>query len=131
MAVGLISVCLPTLRPLLVRVSHQFASAKDPSSKYSGSHNTELVTIGGGGGSKPRPRQFTEILANNDERFETHTYVGRSYSQAGTEKDLESNGSVDDEIPLRRGKKQQDPVIHINQDFKLTNSLNPNVTDER
>ncbi|KAG9189276.1 hypothetical protein G6011_06144 [Alternaria panax] len=55
-ASGIISACLPTLRPLMLLVSSQFSSTRNRSGKGSAtggrSHNTELITIGGTGSKR-------------------------------------------------------------------------------
>ncbi|KAF2845690.1 hypothetical protein T440DRAFT_472469 [Plenodomus tracheiphilus IPT5] len=55
-ACGIISACLPTLRPLMLLVSSQFSSTQNRSGKRSTtggrSHNTELITIGGTGSKR-------------------------------------------------------------------------------
>lgn len=121
-AVGLISVCLPTLRPLLVKVSRKFGSSiRDMSNKYPSNQNTELMTIGGGG-SKGAGRSFNQLSGGEPEQYGSTTFVGRSHSRQGSgmDKDLESSG---DEAPLRPGKIHT-PVIHINRDFKRTETTN-------
>jgi hypothetical protein len=58
-ASGIISACLPTLRPLVMMVSSQFGSTMGRSGKGSsgGGHSgkTDLVTIGGTGGKRGQP----------------------------------------------------------------------------
>ena len=115
-AVGLISVCLPTLRPLLVKVSRQFGSSfRDTTNKYESNQNTELVTIGG---SKGAGRNFNQLSGNEEEQFGTTTFVGRNHSRqaSGMDKDLDSSG---DEAPLRPGKTATG-IIHVNRDFERT-----------
>jgi hypothetical protein len=56
-ASGIISACLPTLRPLLKLLSNQFNDSRDSNGRSgkgatSGSRRTELVTIGGTGGKR-------------------------------------------------------------------------------
>ncbi|KAH8704443.1 hypothetical protein GQ44DRAFT_743684 [Phaeosphaeriaceae sp. PMI808] len=50
-ACGVISACLLTLRPLMVKISHRFGGLTN-------SKATELVTIGGTNWSKPREKHF-------------------------------------------------------------------------
>lgn len=74
-ACGIISACLPTLRPLMLLVSSQFNSTRNRSSKgvstlYSSggrSCDTELVTIGGTGGK--RDQKFERLGDDNASSF--------------------------------------------------------------
>ncbi|KAF4541563.1 Integral membrane protein [Lasiodiplodia theobromae] len=79
-ATGIISACLPTLRPLMRMVSSQFGSSRGRSGKDGNTYsnhpsrgNTELVTIGGTGGKRSQTgeRHFKrledELIAEAEE----------------------------------------------------------------
>ncbi|KAH7124667.1 hypothetical protein EDB81DRAFT_699079 [Dactylonectria macrodidyma] len=102
-ACGVISGCLPTLRPLMGKISSQFGSMTN-SKTGQGSGNsrawrpTELITIGGTGGSKSGDRYF-QRLGNEEDKYRTHRAITRSESvskQIGHSSDPGSG----DELPL-------------------------------
>lgn len=75
-ASGIISACLPTLRPLMLIVSSQFSSTRNRSGKGASttggagrSHKTDLVTIGGTGNK--RNQDFRRLKDD----YELHTHV--------------------------------------------------------
>lgn len=95
-ACGTIAVCLPTLRPLMLKISSQFESRSTSKAAKSGrsAGATELVTIGGAGGPKSGPKHFQRL--ENDYRFDTDTqgvekHHGNSDSGSGDE--LPLNGT--------------------------------------
>jgi hypothetical protein len=79
-----ISACLPTLRPLLVKTWSQFGSLTNSKVIQSGPNSRslgpiELVTIGGTGGSKSGGRYF-QRLGNEEGKYGSHTAITRSES---------------------------------------------------
>ncbi|KAK8155402.1 hypothetical protein BKA80DRAFT_209240 [Phyllosticta citrichinensis] len=109
-ACGIISACLPTLRPLMRAISIQFGSSaarskNTPSQSRSRSFGAELVTIGGTGAtrSKTGERHFQRL----DDMFTTHgedygtstTVVERSMSHTANQGGYSEHG---DEVPLKR-----------------------------
>ncbi|PVI02634.1 hypothetical protein DM02DRAFT_508472, partial [Periconia macrospinosa] len=80
-ACGVISACLPTLRPLMVKISHQFGSLTNSKAAQTGANNqsrgpTELVTIGGTNWNKPREKHF-QRLQNEGDNYGNHTIITR------------------------------------------------------
>ncbi|KAH7394680.1 hypothetical protein BKA66DRAFT_523153 [Pyrenochaeta sp. MPI-SDFR-AT-0127] len=70
-ACGVICACLPTLRPLMVKISYQFGSLTNSKAAHSDSNNrsrapTELVTIGGTNWGKPREKHFQRLQNEGD-----------------------------------------------------------------
>ncbi|KAI1416401.1 hypothetical protein F5Y13DRAFT_116704 [Hypoxylon sp. FL1857] len=67
-AAAVVSACLPTLRPLLVKL-HQFASpwiGSRPSNQSAQQWNSELVTIGGSSGRRTQDRKFLRLTSEED-----------------------------------------------------------------
>ncbi|KAF5025650.1 hypothetical protein F66182_2256 [Fusarium sp. NRRL 66182] len=100
---GTIALCLPTLRPLALKISSRFESLTN--SKLSrngrGSAPTELITIGGTGGTKGGQRYFTR-LGNENEPNESRPELvmeERKSHHAG-----HSDAGSGDEIPLHKGE---------------------------
>ena len=97
-ASGIISACLPTLRPLMLIVSSQFSSTRNRSGKGASttggaggrSHKTDLVTIGGTGNK--RNQDFRRLKDD----YELHTNVIAT-TQGGGDAASMSSG---DERPL-------------------------------
>ena len=96
-ATGIISACLPTMRPLMLLVSSQFSSTRNRSGQGSAtggrSHKTELVTIGGTGSK--RNQDFRRLKNDYDVHsnvIATHTNGGRddASSLSGDERPLAS-----------------------------------------
>ncbi|KAK8234677.1 hypothetical protein HDK77DRAFT_429338 [Phyllosticta capitalensis] len=111
-ACGIISACLPTLRPLMRAISSQFGSSMGRSkatpsqSRSRSGFGTELVTIGGTGAtrSKTGERHFKRLddmfTTNADEYGQSTTVVERSLShQADHNRGDSEHG---DEVPLKR-----------------------------
>ncbi|KAH8661746.1 hypothetical protein BGZ61DRAFT_463569 [Ilyonectria robusta] len=105
-ACGVISGCLPTLRPLMGKISSQFGSMTN-SKAGQGSGNsrawrpTELITIGGTGGSKSGDRYF-QRLGTEEDKYRTRKAITRSESvskQIGHSSDPGSG----DELPVNGG----------------------------
>ncbi|KAK2018530.1 hypothetical protein LZ32DRAFT_679204 [Colletotrichum eremochloae] len=95
-ACGVISACLPTLRPLMTRVSSQFGSIATKynisagqsggDSKQASRGGTELMTIGGSGG-KSADRSF-QRLRNDDRKYGVTTTISkRPDTGAGSDTD--------------------------------------------
>ncbi|KAH7118463.1 hypothetical protein EDB81DRAFT_701539 [Dactylonectria macrodidyma] len=112
-ACGVISGCLPTLRPLMGKISSQFGSMTN-SKAAQGSGNsrawrpTELITIGGTGGSKSGDRYF-QRLGNEEDKYHNHRATTRSESvskQIGHSSDPGSG----DELPLNGGTRDKNNV---------------------
>lgn len=96
-ATGIISACLPTMRPLMLLVSSQFSSTRNRSGQGSAtggrSQKTELVTIGGTGSK--RNQDFRRLKNDYDVHsnvIATHTNGGRddASSLSGDEQPLAS-----------------------------------------
>lgn len=96
-ATGIISACLPTMRPLMLLVSSQFSSTRNRSGQGSAtggrSQRTELVTIGGTGSK--RNQDFRRLKNDYDVHsnvIATHTNGGRddASSLSGDERPLAS-----------------------------------------
>jgi hypothetical protein len=96
-ATGIISACLPTMRPLMLLVSSQFSSTRNRSGQGSAtggrSHKTELVTIGGTGSK--RNQDFRRLKNDYDvhsNAIATHTNGDRddASSLSGDERPLAS-----------------------------------------
>jgi hypothetical protein len=80
-ASGIISACLPTLRPLMVLISSQFGSTMGRSGQGASagarSNNTELVTIGGTGGKRKQPfRRLEDGYLYGTDTLGTQTHAG-------------------------------------------------------
>ncbi|TDZ18583.1 Satratoxin biosynthesis SC1 cluster protein 4 [Colletotrichum sidae] len=109
-ACGVISACLPTLRPLMVKVSSQFGSI---ATKYNlsggqsggratkqGSRNpTELITIGGTGG-KSADRGFKR-LGTEDGKYGITTSVTRGSEHSVGKAQVDSDSG--DDLSLKGG----------------------------
>jgi hypothetical protein len=113
-ASGIISACLPTLRPLMLLVSSQFSSTQNRSGKGSAtggrSHKTELVTIGGTGNkSNQNFRRLKNDYDVYSDAVATHTHGGRD----------DASSLSGDERPLAR-------VIH-QQEARLSSSRKSSV----
>ncbi|KAL4944958.1 hypothetical protein BDV06DRAFT_219765 [Aspergillus oleicola] len=99
-AIGIVSACMPTLRPLVMMVSSKFAS-RDGSRRTQTTGNSKGTNKGTGAGGSRQGRQISpafrptdEILANND----VHTDV----SQSGLD------DPYGDEIPLHSIRVRKD-----------------------
>ncbi|GKT46685.1 satratoxin biosynthesis SC1 cluster protein 4 [Colletotrichum spaethianum] len=111
-ACGVISACLPTLRPLMVKISSQFGSIATKyniSGAQSGGHSkeasrgtTELMTIGGGG--KSADRGFKRLGAE-DRKYGITTNIstrpGVATTKAPSGSDSGSDFSVKDGIRIK------------------------------
>jgi hypothetical protein len=98
---AIISACLPTLRPLKLKLAGQRGTARTagPSqSGESGGKPTELVVVNGTSG-KSAARQF-QRFGNEGERFATEVTIGGSNFRRVTPSDGDSTG---DEVPLKHG----------------------------
>jgi hypothetical protein len=105
-ACGVISACLPTLRPLMMKISNQFPSIRSRNnsrglSGNSRSRNTELKTIGGGsvGASnalRSGDRHFRKLEHEYEDDYGVNTVITNSV------KDVERHSSGD-EAPLNDG----------------------------
>jgi hypothetical protein len=79
-----ISACFPTLRPILVKTLSQFGSLTNSKVTQSGANSrsrgpTELVTIGGTGGSISGERYF-QGLGSEKDKYGSHTTITKSES---------------------------------------------------
>ncbi|RSL72612.1 hypothetical protein CEP53_001026 [Fusarium sp. AF-6] len=103
-ACGTIAVCLPTLRPLMVKISAQFGSFTNSKGAHSGrsAGATELITIGGTGGVKSGQRHF-QRLGNEYEPNNSDAEIARS--EATSQHVGQSDVSSGDEIPLHKAEK--------------------------
>jgi hypothetical protein len=101
-ACGIISACLPTLRPLMLLVSSQFSSTRNRSGKGSAtrgrSHKTELVTIGGTGNK--RNQDFTRLKDN----YENHKDGVTIHTREGRD---DASSLSDDDVPLASATYRQ------------------------
>ncbi|EKG15209.1 hypothetical protein MPH_07543 [Macrophomina phaseolina MS6] len=105
-ASGIISACLPTLRPLMKMVSSQFGSSK---SRSKGSTqplsrgNTELITIGGTGGKRSQngDRHFKRLEDELVTVSEEHSgQYGNSTTVTRSQSNQHSDGGSSDQLPL-------------------------------
>jgi hypothetical protein len=101
-ASGIISACLPTLRPLMLLVSSQFGSTLNRSKKDSAnerrSTNTELITIGGTGSKRNQDfKRLKDDYEIHGDFITTHTH--------GAHDDTSSSS---DERPLAGAIYQQE-----------------------
>ncbi|KAL1615515.1 hypothetical protein SLS56_011784 [Neofusicoccum ribis] len=105
-ASGIISACLPTLRPLMKMVSSQFGSSRGRSGKGTTgnlSRNTELVTIGGTGAKRSQTgeRHFKRLddelvtVVEEGSHYGNSTMVTRSHSAQHSD-----GSSSSDQVPL-------------------------------
>ncbi|OHW93605.1 integral membrane protein [Colletotrichum incanum] len=107
-ACGVISACLPTLRPLMVKISSQFGSIATKynlSGGQSGGHSkpasrgtTELLTIGGTGG-KSADRGFKR-LGTEDRKYGITTNIS---TRAGGATEAGPGSDSGDDISLKGG----------------------------
>ncbi|KAF4120864.1 hypothetical protein GMORB2_2350 [Geosmithia morbida] len=101
-ACGTIAVCLPTLRPLMQQLTVKFDSMTNSKGKSSGrgeTQPTELMTIGGTGGTKSR-QNFQRL--NNEFNLETNH---PNYSNEGSttaQNFGQNDASSGDEVPLHK-----------------------------
>ncbi|KAI3559391.1 hypothetical protein CABS01_00479 [Colletotrichum abscissum] len=113
-ACGVISACLPTLRPLMVKVSSQFGSIatkynlsggqSDGRSKAGSRGPTELMTIGGTGG-KSADRGFKR-LGTEDGKYGITTNISTRSAGAGgatTKPSDDSDSGSCDDLSLKGG----------------------------
>jgi hypothetical protein len=81
-AAGIISACLPTLRPLMVLVSSQFGSTLTPSggngtTGAGRSGNSDLIAIGGTGAPRGQPfRRLGDGHSDDMNTVANHTQAG-------------------------------------------------------
>lgn len=97
-ASGIISACLPTLRPLMKMVSTQFGSSRSRSKGTTNlSRNNELVTIGGTGAKRSQTgeRHFKRL----DDEMATGGY-GNNTMITRSESNQHSDGGSSDQLPL-------------------------------
>ncbi|KAH8693343.1 hypothetical protein GQ44DRAFT_744627 [Phaeosphaeriaceae sp. PMI808] len=97
-ACAVISACLPTLRPLMAKISRQFGNLTDSEPAPSDPNNQsrgpiELVTIRGTKRSKLHEKHF-QRLQNEGDDYGIHTVITRSKSLT------EETGHSDAELPL-------------------------------
>ncbi|GJC80683.1 satratoxin biosynthesis SC1 cluster protein 4 [Colletotrichum liriopes] len=107
-ACGVISACLPTLRPLMMKISSQFGSIATKynlSGGQSGGHSkpasrgtTELLTIGGSGG-KSADRGFKR-LGTEDRKYGITTNIS---TRAGEATQAGPGSDSGDDNPLKGG----------------------------
>ncbi|KAF9875567.1 integral membrane protein [Colletotrichum karsti] len=107
-ACGVISACLPTLRPLMVKVSSQFGSIATKynlsggqsggrATKMGSRGPTELMTIGGTGG-KSADRGFKRLGTEDGKYGVTTSVTGRSEGGKGP-----ADSGSDDDLSLKGG----------------------------
>lgn len=105
-ACGTIALCLPTLRPLMQQVTRKFDSLTNSKPSYPGGYPsgpgsvpTELVTIGGTGGTRSRQDNF-QRLDNGSSPGVNGQDLYRQGSEA--QKSEHNYASSGDEVPLHK-----------------------------